>query len=147
MKAFEIHLHRPPHPPQRAKPSPRSAFQSADSAPPVKGEHEKRKPAVCALRACVRANAPSPCRCSTLPRGGDREQRLSIGCNDEVGSFLKNMGMKSSKVPLFLTRYHEFEKSQVFLRFRLGLFALFSLSLPRKHAPSLTPSPSFPVPH
>lgn len=39
------------------------------------------------------------------------------------------------ELPLFLTRYHEFEKSQVFLRFRLGLFALFSLSLPRKHAP------------
>jgi len=48
-------------------------------------------------------------------RGEDREQRLSIGCTDEVGSFLKNMGMKSSKVPLFLTVYHEFEKSQVFL--------------------------------
>ena len=87
------------------------------------------------LSSRVRANAPSPNRCFTLPRGGDREQPLSIGCTDEVGSFLKNMGMKSSKVPLFLTRYHEFEKSQVFLRFRLGLFALFSLSLPRKHAP------------
>lgn len=67
------------------------------------------------VRARVRANAPSPNRCFTLPRGGDREQRLSIGSTDEVGSFLKNMGMKSSKVPLFLTVYHEFEKSQVFL--------------------------------
>ena len=65
-------------------------------------------------RACARTLL-HPTDGFTLPRDGDREQRLSIGCTDEVGSFLKNMGMKSSKVPLFLTRYHEFEKSQVFL--------------------------------
>ena len=65
-------------------------------------------------RACARTLL-HPTDGFTLPRDGDREQRLSIGCSGKERSYLEKIGMKSSKVPLFLTVYHEFEKSQVFL--------------------------------